>query len=80
MGNRVRQRQGGVTIVIESDANPARIPRRLQDFGVLSLSQTDLAHVDCIDAAFREQDGRARRQSQIEQNPDHATRSMPRLS
>ena len=53
-------RKVSVKIVIERDANPARIPRSLQDFGVLSLIQTDLAHVDRIDATFREQDpGRA---------------------
>jgi hypothetical protein len=36
--------------------------------------------VDCIHAAFREQNGRAWRQSLIEQNLNHATRSIPRLS
>jgi hypothetical protein len=52
----------------------------LQDFRVLSLSQADLTHVHCIHTAFHKQNGRARRQSLIEQNLDHATRSIPRLS
>lgn len=63
----------GMKIVIERDANPARIPSGLEDLLILSLSQTHLIHVD-------EEDGRARRQPPIEQNLDHATRSIPRLS
>ncbi|HEX3744405.1 MAG TPA: hypothetical protein VHW09_10760 [Bryobacteraceae bacterium] len=62
-----------IVIVIECDANPAGLPRSLQDFGVLSLSQADLTHVDRIHASFREHNGRAWRQSLIEQNLNHRT-------
>lgn len=47
-------RKLSVKIVIERDANPARIPRDLHYFGILGLSETDFAHVDGMDALLRE--------------------------
>jgi hypothetical protein len=70
----------GVKIVIERHANPARLPRTLKDLDILRRGQPDLTHMDCLNAALRQQDGGPRRQSLIEQNRDQATRSIPRLS
>ena len=73
-------RKVSVKIVIERDANPTRIPGGLQDLGVPEPQPNRSHSRGCIEAAFCEQDRGARCQSLVEQNLDHAMRSIPRLS
>lgn len=73
-------REVHMKIVVERDTNPARKTSGIEKLTIISLRQSDRTHVYCVDAPFAKQDRRTRSQALVEQNRNHATRSMPRLS
>ena len=78
--SRSGERKMSVKVVSESDTNPICLPRRLENLRVFGLRQSDLTDVDRVNAANPKNRRRTRRESLVEQNRDHATRSMLKLS
>ena len=72
--------QVGVKVVIQRHANPAGLTRGLQNLGILGIRYSHLTHVDSRDSTRSEQACRTGSQPLVQQDGNHATRSIPRLS
>src|SRR5262249_15017890 len=67
-------------VVIKRHANPIPRSRCVENLHILGFANADLANVDGFDAALTKQYRCTRGQPLVQQNRDHATRSMLRLS